>query len=174
MAWTTPKTWSAGETLTAANFNTHIRDNLNAIFPIIRLRKTADETVTSSAVLQDDDHLTFAIAANEIWILELMLLVNAGSAGGFKGQITAPAGASGISQTFNDTTGGSVTGSSTSVNATFFAATLTITDEPFWVRATVVNGATPGNCLLQWAQNASSGTGTIVKQNSHMLAHRIS
>ena len=28
MAWTTPRTWVAGETLTAALFNTHIRDNL--------------------------------------------------------------------------------------------------------------------------------------------------
>lgn len=31
MAWTAPRTWSAGETLTAALLNTHLRDNLNAI-----------------------------------------------------------------------------------------------------------------------------------------------
>jgi len=31
MAWTTPRTWVDGETATAALFNTHIRDNLNAI-----------------------------------------------------------------------------------------------------------------------------------------------
>lgn len=33
MAWTTPRTWVAGEVGSAANFNTHLRDNLLAIFP---------------------------------------------------------------------------------------------------------------------------------------------
>lgn len=31
MAWTAPRTWVAGETVTAAIMNTHIRDNLKAI-----------------------------------------------------------------------------------------------------------------------------------------------
>ena len=31
MVWTTPGTWVAGETVTAALLNTHVRDNLNAI-----------------------------------------------------------------------------------------------------------------------------------------------
>lgn len=31
MAWTTPRTWVAAELVTASQFNTHIRDNLNAL-----------------------------------------------------------------------------------------------------------------------------------------------
>lgn len=31
MAWSTPRTWAAGEDLTAALLNTHVRDNLRAI-----------------------------------------------------------------------------------------------------------------------------------------------
>lgn len=31
MAWTTPRTWVSGETLTAALLNTHVRDNFDAI-----------------------------------------------------------------------------------------------------------------------------------------------
>ena len=31
MSWTAPRTWVAGETVTAALMNTHVRDNLNAI-----------------------------------------------------------------------------------------------------------------------------------------------
>lgn len=31
MAWTTPKTWTAGAKLLAAELNTHVRDNMNAI-----------------------------------------------------------------------------------------------------------------------------------------------
>lgn len=32
MAWTTPRTWVAGELVTAALFNTHLRDNLNFLY----------------------------------------------------------------------------------------------------------------------------------------------
>lgn len=32
MAWTTPKTWTVGEVLTAANMNLHVRDNENFLF----------------------------------------------------------------------------------------------------------------------------------------------
>lgn len=31
MAWTSPRTWVAGETVTAALLNTHVRDNLKAV-----------------------------------------------------------------------------------------------------------------------------------------------
>jgi len=33
MAWTTPRTWTTGELVTAALLNTHIRDNLNETMP---------------------------------------------------------------------------------------------------------------------------------------------
>jgi len=33
VAWTTPRTWLAGEIASAAIFNTHIRDNFNALGP---------------------------------------------------------------------------------------------------------------------------------------------
>lgn len=33
MSWTAPRTWVAGETVTAAIMNTHVRDNLLAIAP---------------------------------------------------------------------------------------------------------------------------------------------
>lgn len=33
MAWTTPRTWTAGETVTAAIMNTHVRDNLAVLAP---------------------------------------------------------------------------------------------------------------------------------------------
>jgi len=46
---------------------------LVANFGIIAKRKTADESVTnagSGTTLQDDDHLTFSIAAAEEWIAD--------------------------------------------------------------------------------------------------------
>jgi hypothetical protein len=32
MAWTTPRTWNAGETVTSTLMNVHIRDNLNFLY----------------------------------------------------------------------------------------------------------------------------------------------
>ena len=37
------------------------------------IRKTADESVTSSTTLQDDDHLTFVIRPNEEWIADIIV-----------------------------------------------------------------------------------------------------
>ena len=34
MAWTTPRTWVAGEVVTAALMNAQIRDNVNAVWPL--------------------------------------------------------------------------------------------------------------------------------------------
>lgn len=34
MAWTTPRTWTTGELVTAAIMNAHVRDNFNALAPI--------------------------------------------------------------------------------------------------------------------------------------------
>ena len=33
MAWSTPKTWTTGELVTAAQLNAHLRDNLNVVNP---------------------------------------------------------------------------------------------------------------------------------------------
>lgn len=33
MAWSTPRTWTTGETVTAAHMNQEVRDNLNAVLP---------------------------------------------------------------------------------------------------------------------------------------------
>lgn len=56
MAWTTPKTWAISEVLTAANFNTHVRDNL-------RFLKGLDGTIAFEAAA------TFSAAAAAIDII---------------------------------------------------------------------------------------------------------
>jgi len=37
MAWTTPKTWASGYVVLAADLNTHVRDNFNAITALLDL-----------------------------------------------------------------------------------------------------------------------------------------
>lgn len=45
MSWTSPRTWIAGEIVTAAELNTHVRDNLNAV-----VRELAYAQIVSTVV----------------------------------------------------------------------------------------------------------------------------
>lgn len=54
MAWTTPKTWTTGELVTAAQLNTHIRDNLDALFsPNSDLVSITTDITTTSGTFVD-------------------------------------------------------------------------------------------------------------------------
>ena len=56
MAWTTPRDWTYGDIPTAALFNTHIRDNLNALSTHTHSGAAGD----GSAALSGVDTITFA------------------------------------------------------------------------------------------------------------------
>tara|TARA_Y100000310_G_scaffold143172_1_gene142591 strand:+ start:187 stop:810 length:624 start_codon:yes stop_codon:yes gene_type:complete len=69
MAWTAPRTWSAGEVVTAALLNTHIRDN---------------QLVTGAAKVTTAGDITYATAANALARLGIgsagqALLTNSGA-----------------------------------------------------------------------------------------------
>ncbi len=42
---------------------------------IVKVIKTADETVTNSAILQDDNELKFNVGANQTWLIDYTLIV---------------------------------------------------------------------------------------------------
>jgi len=144
--------------------------------PVVK-RKTADESVTSSDVLQDDDHLTFAIAANEEWVASFEITCgDLLSTTGVKAAITTPAGATQRIFSMHETNAGDAVGSGSTttsgaaiVSSTPAAGTQTFIRISLWV----LNGATPGNVTLQWAQVNTSGTALTFKKGSHMIAHRI-
>ncbi len=50
MAWTTPRTWVVGETPTAAQFNAHVRDNLNFLYgaPSCRVYHNAAQSIANA------------------------------------------------------------------------------------------------------------------------------
>lgn len=51
MAWTAPQTWTVNQLVTAAMLNTHIRDNLNSMFPIgTFILRAANYTSVETAV----------------------------------------------------------------------------------------------------------------------------
>lgn len=51
MAWTTPRTWTTDEIVTAAFLNTHLRDNLTFLYspPVIRVATTAAVSITNNS-----------------------------------------------------------------------------------------------------------------------------
>ncbi|MBN1963309.1 MAG: hypothetical protein JW910_01600 [Anaerolineae bacterium] len=51
MTWTTPRTWAVDELVTAANMNTHLRDNLSYLFarPLDSVRDTGTYATTSTS-----------------------------------------------------------------------------------------------------------------------------
>lgn len=55
MAWTTPKTWAIGDVLTAADMNTHVRDNMTIVGdkPKCILYRTANFTLTGGAAIAE-------------------------------------------------------------------------------------------------------------------------
>ncbi len=166
--WTAPKTWSSGETLTAANFNTHIRDNLNALSMHLLAQKTADETVNNSTTYQDDDHLFFSVAANEVWLLRFELMIISNSTADWKMQCTFPSGTAmghvieyGSADTVIqiDFNGASPAG--------YGALGLPGTNAgPRMLPVIFTNGGSAGTFRLQWAQNTATVIDTKVLANS--------
>lgn len=59
MTWTTPRTWVAGETVTAAIMNAHVRDNLNALKNGVQYGTVS---LTFSAAIFATATVTFPIA----------------------------------------------------------------------------------------------------------------
>lgn len=144
------------------------------------LRKTARETVNNSTTLQDDDHLLFALAANEIWAFELFLISNGPAAGDIKFAFTVPGGA----MLMWEGIGLEATAAAHADLGIHPLMTVSGTAQAFgelgganWVLTrifgTVVNGATPGDLQLQWAQNGADGTDTHLEANSWLKAEQI-
>lgn len=143
---------------------------------LIVKRKTADESVTSSTTLQNDDHLTFSIAANEEWVVDVMLDIgDALSTTGVKLAITAPSGAT-ADMNLMMMPGTSDIAGHTTTPATGFdsgaashSSTFAIAHVSYWV----LNGANAGSITLQFAQSTSSGSAVTLRKGSRMIAHRV-
>lgn len=143
------------------------------------VRKTADQSVTSSTSLVDDNQLLLSVAANAVYELRMLIIYTAASAGDLNMTFTGPAsatldwnvgGLSGTSGTSPDGVtwwGANTIGGNDSVNgggATNMAA------RPYGI---LITAGTAGTFKFRWAQAASSGTATTVKTGSVMILQRV-
>lgn len=79
MAWTTPRTWVAGEVVTAAIMNQHVRDNLSDLDARVNVTPQIDddiETVAANKTLVNTNDATVLMldvtgAARDVWGVEL-------------------------------------------------------------------------------------------------------
>lgn len=178
MAWTAPRTWTDGELVTASIMNTHVRDNELSIGPHLIVRKTSDETVTSSAVLQNDDALLMALGTNETWLFEFDILFTGGTTGDFKTALAFPASTNisatsyGRDSSLTTIIQEDATGTSPTTGRAWEPISTTVPTF-LMIKGVVSTAGTSGNLTLQWAQNTSDATGTVVKANSTLWAVKL-
>jgi hypothetical protein len=157
---------------------------LEALVPRIAV-KDADEPITSSTTLQDDDDLTISVSANVTYAITGWLSWVGNGTGDIKFAWNAPAGAT-LSAQIHGPHGALVDGTGNG-SVEFFPAWLGVTSFPtsaqsYGASTTVVSGhvkgllevgANAGNLTLQWAQNVSNGTSTIVKAKSWLWLQQV-
>lgn len=142
--------------------------------------KASDESVTSSTTMQDDDDLSFTVSSGETWEVEFVLFVNAATGGDIKAQVVTPASSTvklGLDAVLfsTGTTFGDVdrfSASSGSEPNAYQGAGGGASDNMMRLQG-LVTTTNSGTIKLQWAQNASSGTATIVRAKSYVRYTRV-
>jgi hypothetical protein len=147
------------------------------------VRKTADETVNNSDVLQNDDHLAFAIGASEIWFFEAKLLITSGGTGSdLKFGFTVPASCTmlwGATGTPSNNLGGFGATTSAASPAAIITESGTLTQGSAAVTfgsgiaGFVTNSTNAGTVQFQWAQNSATAHDTKLLTNSLFLLWRL-
>lgn len=165
-----PPVWTPGTVLGASDVN-------NWLQPMVAY-KASDQSVTSSITLVNDSDLTLPVAVNAFYTFWLFLDYEGGTGGSsdLKLQFAVPAGAF-----LRYHMAYEVTTAVVGVNSTFTAATSIAglrTQGAGNLCGTTMHGTlftvgSPGNITLQWAQNTSSATSTIVHAQSCMVLQRI-
>lgn len=152
--------------------------------------KSADESVTSSTTLQADDALTRTLAAGT-WLIDLSLIASGAAAGdlkvawAFSGTTSAAyrAGHGPTTTTTSAINGAAATtvGVNRSAVAGDTAPTITAstsygvdgTNWSFITERGVLVVVVAGVLTVQWAQDASSATATIVRAGSHLWCRKV-
>jgi len=141
--------------------------------------KAADTSIASSATLANDPDLSVAVGASQTWAFQAMLSYtgDATGSGGIKFTWTCPSGGTlnWMSVYYSTAVGAGDLNASSFVGSgtTRTAVTDGTTQLPITIQGILVNGATAGNLQLQWAQNASDATATVMKAGSLLLARRL-
>ena len=151
----------------------------NELAVITTIRKSADEVVNNSDVLQNDDDFFFDVLEGDVWEVVITGLVTSATAADFKYDFSVPTGATvhGIVGSLQVGAAGSGTNdlaASVDLTADDGIGTLgTGTEAAFYIRALVVVAETPGVVNFRWAQNTATASDTTLLAESWMTVRRI-
>jgi hypothetical protein len=151
--------------------NTVIPDRIAGV-----VRKSLSANYTNATVTQTATNLSFAIAANEVWVVQIQISGQCSSTGGSKFQINAPTGAT-IEGWFEGTTSTITTLTYqriTTINALTGTAAWTVATTPapayIWVR--IKNSTNSGTVSFGAASVTATQTTTIFA-GSNMYAYKV-
>lgn len=147
---------------------------------VVFARKTADTSRLNTTARVADPHLVNAVQANTTYEVNGMLVFDGSTTGDFSMDISVPAGAALLYDTFGQgtaatTTEGTVlTGSAAGGSGRSFGATGAGTNMTIQLTGVMTVGGTAGNLTLNWAQNALDAVvPTILKTNSFITLRRV-
>lgn len=132
--------------------------------------KEADEAVTSSVALQNDDTLTFYGEAGRYYDVDVKLELTNHASAGVDVKLDLPSGATfkGLVSGANVTTPPDVwDGTEATLSA------VGVTADRLHIRGTVKVGSTAGAVTVQFAQNVSTASATTMKAGSSLVAFRL-
>jgi hypothetical protein len=181
MPLVTPRTWVVGEVVTAAYMNAEVRDQINALIsdrPVAI--KTSATSRASNTTPTADPHLQITLVANATYVVEGHLRAsNANGVGDIRMTMSAPSGASGGWTVIGPSVGTStefdthrIKNWSFSSVAAFGFPNSDILGLP--LQAYVTTGASSGVLSIDWSQQVSDPTNTIMNIGSWLRARRIS
>lgn len=165
-------TWTDGSQLGATDVNTKI---VQAIF----IDKPSDESVTSSIVMQNDNHLFFTAAANtSYWIKAHIIVVGADLTAGIQPGWYGPSGATfdWCSDQFGDNPdyAGPVSRTKQGIgNIPDMQTNGTTSPLVLPHRGILKINSTAGVFGFRWAQSTSNATATTVKALSALIAVKL-
>jgi hypothetical protein len=140
----------------------------------VTVLKTANESVVSSIVLQNDNELAFSVQPNETWLFDAWLVVAClSTAPDIRIAFSAPLGAvvqwSGIGDGNVGTDHPLVTGSGSTDS---FALPSGLTRNSIRLHGAVVSGVQAGTVRLQWAQQSSSTNAVTIEADSYIRTRK--
>ncbi len=147
----------------------------------IYARKAADTSRSSTTTHADDPDLTVTVAASAVYLVNCGLYYHSTSqtAGDFKAQFAAPSGAALQASVFTFAAASTATtddlAGCVTLTTSMSCGVVALADpyNPCQVMGLLVTGGSAGAFKVQWAQNASSGTATVLKANSYLLLQRL-
>jgi microcystin-dependent protein len=139
---------------------------------IKKVRKSTDQSITSSTTLVNDSELFFSVGANETYIFQLWLFVFAANGDpDIKLTCLGPAGSTVLwsSSQVILLPDGTVTATTVQTSGVTMSLLVDANLRALQLYGTILNGSTVGNLQFQFAQNTSSPNALIVKAGSSIF-----